>query len=614
MAGKNSVSKTLIWILMAMLIFGLGGFGITNLGGYRSTVATVGDIGISMDDYARALQREIRATEAAQRRPVTLAEARQMGLDRAVLSSLVTAASLDEETRRLGISIGDETLAREIAGIESFQGLDGSFDRDIYDRALRGAGLKEADYEANLRRETARTLLQSAVATGSVLPPAFVETILNFAAQKRNVTWTVLDRAALETGLPVPTGDEIQAYYDAHPELVTAPEQRQVTYVWLTPDMIVDTVEVDDAMLHEAYRNHAEKYNRPEHRLVERLVFPDQAAAGAARALITSSADFDAAVEARGLNLADVDLGDVSKADLGAAGPAVFAADAGDVVGPLDTDLGPALFRVNAILAAQTTTYDEALPELRDELTMDRAARVIEALIPQIDDELAAGATLEDLAQDTDLQLGTITWDSTTDDGIAGYNEFRDAVAAAATDDFPEARKLGDGGIFALRLDAVIPPTLRPLDEVRDIVTGAWRQEALTAALQQQAERQRDELAAGKSFADLGLTTEEAQDVTRTDPLGDGLDGAIDVLFGLAEPGDYGVVAADGIAAILRLDAIIPADLADPDLALTSAGLNAQVSTGFASDLFQALAQDFRDRTDISVDQAAINSVNASFR
>lgn len=614
MAGKKSVSKMLVWILMAMLIFGLGGFGITNLGGYRSNVATVGDIEIGMDDYARALQREIRATEAAQRKPVTYAEAQQMGLDRAVLSSLVTTASLDEETRRLGISIGDQTLAREIAGIETFQGIDGTFDRDIYERALQNAGLKEADFEADLRRETARTLLQSAVATGTALPATYVDAIMDFAAQKRDVTWAVLDRAALETGLPVPTGDEIQTYYDAHPDLVTAPETRQVTYVWLTPDMIVDTVEVDDAMLRDAYRDHAEKYNRPEHRLVERLVFPDQAAAEEARAAILNSTDFDAAVEARGLNLADVDLGDVSEADLGAAGPAVFAADAGDIVGPLDTGLGPALFRVNAILAAQTTTYDEALPELRDELAMDRAARVIEAQIGQVDDELAAGATLEDLARDTDLQLGTLTWDADAADGIAGYDSFREAVAAAGTGDYPEVRKLDDGGIFALRLDAVTPPALRPLDEVRDLVRDAWRQDALTAALREQAGRQRDALAAGQSFAGLGLTTETAQDVTRTDPLGDGLDGAIDVLFGLAAPGDYGVVAADGIAAILRLDAITPPDLTDTDLALTTAALNAQVSAGFSSDLFQALAQDFRDRTDISVDQAAINSVNASFR
>ena len=59
-----------------------------------------------------------------------------------------------------------------------------------------------------------------------------------------------------------------------------------------------------------------------------------------------------------------MDLGDVRKIDLGRAGDAVFAAAAGDIVGPLDSAVGPALFRVNAVLAAQETTFEEALPEL----------------------------------------------------------------------------------------------------------------------------------------------------------------------------------------------------------------------------------------------------------
>ena len=39
--SKGNTSKTLVWILMGLLILGLGGFGVTNLGG---TVRTVGDV------------------------------------------------------------------------------------------------------------------------------------------------------------------------------------------------------------------------------------------------------------------------------------------------------------------------------------------------------------------------------------------------------------------------------------------------------------------------------------------------------------------------------------------------------------------------------------------
>ena len=62
------------------------------------------------------------------------------------------------------------------------------------------------------------------------------------------------------------------------------------------------------------------------------------------------------------LTLDDIDLGDVSKSDLGAAGEAVFALASPGIVGPFMSDLGPALFRMNAVLAAQNTTFDAAKP------------------------------------------------------------------------------------------------------------------------------------------------------------------------------------------------------------------------------------------------------------
>ncbi len=51
--SKSSTSKTLVWILMAMLIFGLGGFGITNLGGSATSVGSVGDKEIDINNYAQ---------------------------------------------------------------------------------------------------------------------------------------------------------------------------------------------------------------------------------------------------------------------------------------------------------------------------------------------------------------------------------------------------------------------------------------------------------------------------------------------------------------------------------------------------------------------------------
>jgi hypothetical protein len=67
-------------------------------------------------------------------------------------------------------------------------------------------------------------------------------------------------------------------------------------------------------------------------------------------------------------------------------------------------------------------------------------------------------------------------------------------------DDFPEVLTLDDGGIFALRLDAVRAPALQPLDDVRDEVIARWQMQALTDRVAERAQAVADEIAAGREM------------------------------------------------------------------------------------------------------------------
>jgi peptidyl-prolyl cis-trans isomerase D len=367
MAGK-SISKGAMWILMGLLIIGLGGFGITNLGGRVQSIGSVGTAEIDVQTYARALRNEIEALAAERGESISMAEAEAAGLDRRVLSRLVSQAALEHEAHVLGISVGDETLRDEIVSIQAFQGAGGGFDRESYRFALEQAGLNEAEFEASIRAETAASLVQDAALSGVSAPEAQVDTLLSYLGERRSLAFAMLDRGDLRTGLPAPTEEELRAYHQSHLPEFTTPETRQITYVRVTPEMLVDTVEVDEAALRAAYEEREAEFNTPERRLVERLVFSDEAAARDAMARIEAGEDFETLVTERGLDMADVDLGDVSAADLGPAADAVFDTPAGEVTGPVETDLGPALFRVNAVLAARTTPFEEAVPQLRETL------------------------------------------------------------------------------------------------------------------------------------------------------------------------------------------------------------------------------------------------------
>ncbi|MDF1726936.1 MAG: peptidyl-prolyl cis-trans isomerase [Sulfitobacter sp.] len=612
MAKGKSISRTAMWILMGLLILGLAGFGATNLGGNIRSIGTVGDKQIPVDSYARQLTNEIRAIEAETREQLPFAEAQAMGLDRAVLQRLVRNRALDHETDRLGLSIGDETLREEVLAIPAFQGIDGSFDREAYRFSLRQNGLTEAEFETSLREEAARTLLQGAVLSGVTMPDAYARTLVEYVGEERSFTWSELTEADLETAIAAPSDQDLQAYYEANQDRFMLEETKRITYAMLTPEALIDAVEVPEEELRAEYEARANDYRQPERRLIERLVFADQEAADQAAAqLEVGGTDFNALVEERGLALADVDLGDVGRMELGPAGEQIFAADVGEVLGPLDSALGPALFRVNGILPAQNVEFEDAAPTLRQELARTRAARAVEARAQDLDDQLAGGATLEQLAEETEMELGTIDWTVDASEGIAAYADFRQEAAALSEGDFPRVIQLDDGSIFAMRLDELLPERVNPFEAAREEVAQAWRAERTVEALTAQATDLVASLGEEQSFATAGLTAVEESGLTRNAYV-DGTPGDfMNRVFEMDE-GEVTLLPAEDSVFVVQLDEITPATEDDQSVALMEQVGN-QIDQALAQDLFNIYANDVVARAGPQIDQRALQAVHVNF-
>ncbi|WP_204114170.1 peptidyl-prolyl cis-trans isomerase [Shimia biformata] len=612
--SKGNTSKTLVWILMAMLIFGLGGFGVTNLGGSVQSVGDVNGKEIDINEYARAVQNELNALSAQTGQTISFQTAQTLGLDRVVLGRLVVERAMDAETDRMGLSIGDENLRDELLEIPAFQSIDGSFDREAYRFAMQQAGMSESQFEDSIREDTVRTLLQGAVAAGVVMPSTYSDTLLNWAGEMRDFTWARLDETTLAAPVATPTEDELRAHYDANIDSYMQPATRQITYALLTPDMILDEVEIAEDALMAAYELRADEFNTPERRLVERLAFADQAAADDARGrLDRGEVSFEGLVEERGLALADVDMGDVSRVDLGDAAEAVFAAAGNEIVGPVNSDLGPALFRINGILAAQTTTFEEARDDIREELAADKARREIDARIGPVDDLLAAGATLEELAEEEGLEIGKIDWHPASEDAIAGYEAFRAAAEQVAEGDFPEVATLEDGGIFALRLDGTTEAAPIPFDEVRDQVAEDMTRIRTVEALNAVADNLVTQLGTEADFAAFGLTAVEETGLMRSDFIPAVPPSLVEAAFEMA-PGETRSLASEDAVFVIRLDGISPADLDDPENAALRASVDEQVGAGLSQDIFEAFAQSLQAMSDINLNQQALNAVHAQFQ
>ncbi len=606
--GKKT-GKVVVWILLALLIVGLAGFGIGSFGGSASTVGRVGDRTITAQDYFRALDQALRAERAARGAPISRGEAEASGLLQSVQLQLAAEAALDGEAAALGVSVGDAAVGEQILAQPAFVGPTGEFDRQSYEFALRQNGWTVPAFEQDVREETARSILQGAVAGGAAAPDTIVDTLVNFFGETRSFTWRTLGAGDLAEALPAPTDADLRQQYEATPEAYTLPEAKRITYVLLNPEDLADGMDPEQSALEARYQERIDDFVQPERRLVERLVFEnDDAAKEAADAIAAGTLSFAEAVAARDLTLSDIDMGDVARDDLGEAADEVFALTEPGVAGPLPSPFGPSLYRVNAILDARNMPLEEVRDILADELNIERARRLADDLREDFDDRLAAGATLEDLAAETEMELSRVDYYPGIDAEIAGYEVFRETANAVELSDFPQIDVLGDGSLFALRLDEVVPPTLQPMDEIRATLTEDWRAAETVRRLRAQAEEITGDLAAGGTLESSGAV-QTAEEVGR-DAFLDGVPTELTAQAFELEEGEHALVEGDGALSILVLDTIHLPDPDDPETAPLRDAVTAQIGQGIASDVLRYYQQALINREGLEFEPAGLNAIH----
>ena len=606
-SNSKPMTRIFSWILLGFLFLGLAGFGAANLGGSVQSIGAVGDRDIPVTTYARALQNELRATEAQFGQQLSMQQAQAFGITNRVLSRVVIETALDSEAERIALSVDDAAVAKDLNNIQAFKGPDGQFSRENYRFSLKNAGYSETEFEESVRTESARTILQAAIIAGNAMPSTAIDTVLDYLTETRNITLTTLTADDLTQTIADPDLAALETYYKDNIATYTLPERKQITYAILTPDMVLDQVDLSDDALRAAYDARRDEFNQPERRLVERLVFLDADQARATLAEIDAgTTDFETVVADRGLALADIDIGDVTMSELGEASAGVFAANLDQVVGPFDTDLGPALFRVNGILVADVVTFDEARDQLFDELATESARRMIDAKSTEIDDAMAAGATLEDLEKEFGMRVDVVMYHDGTDAEVAGYPNFRAVASAVQDGDFPTVEPLNDGGIFSVRLDGIEPPAPMPLDEVMDQVSADWRTAQTRAALEAFAN---DAIASG---AVAGSST-SLRDLKRTDV---GAVATAEILAAAFKQsvGDKTVLMQNDNAVIVQLDAINKGDRDSDDTKALRANIEQQFGASLADDLFNVFATQIQQSAGISLNQQAINAVHANFQ
>jgi peptidyl-prolyl cis-trans isomerase D len=618
-ASQHWLGKIVLTIIFALLIAGVGIFGVEEFfrGGSSSNVATVGSTPITAEQVRQAYQNQLQRYQTQLKRALTPDQARMLGLDRAVMSQLITEAALDQKTHDLGLAVPDASVIRAIHDEKSFQNAQGQFDPALFYQTLQRAGLNETLFVREQRAVIARLQLAEAVSSDLHVPAPMREAVHRYSTERRSAAYLMLT-PSVAGEIPAPTEDELKTWYEANKSGFRAPEFRAATLLMIDPEAMAKPEAITEADGKAAYELNKGRYGSPEKRTIQQIVFPDATAAEAARkAIEDGSKTFEAVAEERRTGGTDLTLGTLTKAELfdKVVADAAFALPEGGVSPPVQGRFGTVLLRVTKIEPGTVKPFEEVEGEIRKTLALSRARDAMETTRDAIEDQRAGAKPLADIATERGLKLVTVKAVDPQGKGPDGQRvaDIPDpdttlpALFRAEIGGDNEPLRTKSGGYVWYDVTGIDAAHDKPLDEVRDGVKAGWTAAEIAKRLQAKGRELAEKLNGGATIEavsqDVGVNTQEAQDLARNQAK-DMLT-ADDVNLIFATPvGKAGTAAAGDSRAVFKVTAAtMPAFVVDTQADKT---ISKNFQAALADDVLSQYISEVQKNAGVKIDQAAL--------
>jgi peptidyl-prolyl cis-trans isomerase D len=540
--------KIVLWFVVfvfVLLIFVDWGSGRQKSRGMAGIAARVGNVAISESQFLK----EMRSTEDRYRKVYgkqyeSIRD--KIDLGSITIQNLVDRQLLVDEAHAMGLEVTDKELLAKIQSMDAFKRQDGSFvGEDLYKRILRANQMNSEEFEDALRHDLLLQRLQDAMASAIIIPDATLER----EYRKRNETAS-FDTLFINVSSALPkvqaTEADARAYYEAHKEEFSHPEQRQLQYLLVDDARLRHTLTVTDAQIKEYYDTHKDEFEHPEEvKAAHILIRPktqDEAGwkAAAAKAqevykkAVAPGADFAALAreysEDPGSKATGGDLGWFPRGRMVKEfEDAVFALKKGEISHPVRSQFGYHIIKLEDRRPAGEKPLDEATDEIRQKLLEGLAdsegSRRAQALREKIDAaKLATKEQWQDLAKENPAVTSNLTPFFAADEPIPGLGQDPELLAEV---DKAKAGSVGgprrtNRGWIVYRVAEVRPAGILPFEEAKaEAMEGAKRGKAI-AQLKQELEGARAQLT-GASFAKeaqaLGGVQQEVKDHPRGTPI-----------------------------------------------------------------------------------------------
>lgn len=615
--------KYLSWVLwlviIAFILVAFVGLGDLGPGGAGAEVAaTVGDKTVSYREFEGAYRRMEDFYRQTYGEQFNADFARQLGLHRQVLDTLVADRILLLEADRLELKVTDEELQKTILDLPVFKAADGAFiGSEEYARILRQNGYTADGFEAGMRQDLLLDRVRSLVTQNLYVSESEVENEYRRQTERAKIRFFTAPYAGLAGEVAVDDA-ALEAYFQDHLDSFETEERRSAEFLVVDVERVRNSLELTSEEVRAYYDANSDEFDQPEQVRARHILLQinDERSEDEARAVLedaqrrlASGEDFAALAaelsEDPGSKQRGGDLGPFGRgAMVEAFENAAFSTPVGEITGPVKTDFGLHLIEVLERNDGGLLPFETAETNIRQRLLVERSSAAAEDKANELyrqltSSDLDLAATAENDETVTFQATPAFTLEESVPT-IGRSTAFADAAFASEQGDISEPIRVTRGWAI-LRVTDVQPPRIPELDEVRTAVEGQLRDQLVrTAAL----ERLTNDRGAG--FDALADQVEASVEETESF----GVEGPGGALADMAEIAEAALAASEGdvVGPIATDDGAVMFEVlervrVDPaEYALQKEATRTSLSQQRAGQLVSALIAKRREELDVSFD------------
>ncbi len=523
---------------LALVFAAWGAYGIVNLNFSTSSYAAeAGGQTISLDQAHSAWMRQ--QGQLQQQYGGNVPAAVQKSAQDQVLETLISDALVSEHTQKMGYRVSDPELLAAVRSFPAFQ-VGGQYSSDVAKEVLAENRLSLDTFEDEMRSDLRRQQLLDGIVSSDFVTPAESARAQALRDEEREIQYAIIPAGGYKSDAQINPA-AIDAYYQAHQADYLVPAAVDLRYAQLTLAQVAGTETVSDADVQKAYDKEKSGFVQAERREASHILIPfgkDPAAAlkqaNDVLALAKSGQNFAALAKKYSQDPGSAQNGG-SLGWMDHSGFVAPFADAlfgiksvGDIVGPVKTQYGYHIIRLDGIQPGGTKTLAQARPEIEAQLKQNAAKNRFGDIEDKLQDRLQdPGVTLDSLAKEFNLTTGEVPQFLQTTGGaplgqakalqnqVFGGNAIADQTLGGPV-------ILDNDKMAIFEVAARHAPHVKPLADVRDSIVAALEKQREADAALAAANAARIQLQSGTPFDQvakgLKVSVDPAKFIGRGDP------------------------------------------------------------------------------------------------